>query len=301
MNCTHANGCCARHPRACEVSPDVACVWYHRNVTSYTCAGWAVDRRIAPISRSADSSQLDFSLFGRNVYFVGDSMSMQHFHAFACHVGADIPTAPLDIMQPFEGSTCAATRSRPAERVCHVRAGGNASWTSGRACAQLAPLIRRGDIVIANEGLWHRGQGRSGEVEEEVRLVRELGLGLAALHAKGAALLWRETTAQHFSTLSGQYHKPAGCQGKACGTKCQAVRNEFVQRAINTLVNRALEAMSVPVLPVFESSLRMWADHVEHRGTSPLRKSTALDCTHFCEPSPLFASTDLTLRILSAS
>ena len=106
-----------------------------------------------------------------------------------------------------------------------------------------------------------------------------------ALRRRGAAVLWRETAAQHFErTPTGQY-KP-GCKID-CGGGCSKVSNPEPLGALNAEVNRRIGALGVPILPVWARSLELWREHVGRR-SAYVQQKKILDCTHFCAPSRLF-------------
>ena len=160
--------------------------------------------------------------FNASAYFIGDSMSMQHYHTFACQLHADVPAHPMPEVASLEGSTCSVRRDCRPGRVCHVRASGaNTSLAASVASALLsAGVLSRGDLVVANEGLWHRAlhrEGWSGELQH----LRAMQRPLCEMQRRGVVPLWRETTAQHFGTPSGQYW-PTGCKKEQqCGQRCR--------------------------------------------------------------------------------
>lgn len=269
-----------------QVPTDV-CTWYLRS--AHACAG----------RDGLNGTTAALPANNGSFFFVGDSMSLQHFRAAACQMLADVPAPPLAPFSVHEGSTCGERRDGSG-RVCHVRAGANATgWTVGRAIAVLAALVHDGDVIIANEGLWHRAlRHEHSTAASEVAAVRDLARGVDALRGRRVELLWRETTAQHFETPTGQ-HKPSGCaNGRGCGT-CRPVLNSTVQREHNERSNAVVRALGVPIVPIFEASLAMWDEHVARRGSIQHGKTShALDCTHFCEPSRLFTSLTSTSQLV---
>ena len=89
-------------------------------------------------------------------------MSMQHYRAFACQLHAVVPAAGVAEAQRFEDSTCSAHRGG---RICHVRASGPDVSTAMVANA-LLPILAPGDVVVVNEGLWHRALARTNTSRE---------------------------------------------------------------------------------------------------------------------------------------
>ena len=233
-----------------------------------------------------------------SAYFVGDSLTLQHFHAFACGLLADVPAPPLPRDVALESQCVTRRDGADAGRVCQLFAGTALSGVStGAALRNLsrANLLQPGDVVVANEGLWRRAY--SADPFEELSRVRELdGPTVHAIHAAGASLFWRETTAQHFDISPNGLFKPA-CKIEDCG-ECGPVRNVTALVSLNALISAEIEARGVRVLPVFNRSLFMSDQHVARR-SHYVRQKRILDCTHFCAPSPLFSS--LTPMILEAA
>ena len=259
--------------------------------------------------------------FHASAYFVGDSLSLQHMHAFACSLLADVPTRNLTeelARHSTHGieTQCFRRRDGRPGRVCHFKAGELVTEPSAaEACKGLANasgLLGPGDLVVANEGVWRRAFGYSSNQslvwgkEFELSRVREFSARVArSVEAAGATLLWRETAAQHFGrTPTGQYKpgckdgcKPgcprdgsykAGCNPhcKSCG-ECGAIRNAQPLRSLNAEISQMMAALHVRVLPVFERSVGMWDEHVARRSAEMVERNI-LDCTHFCEPVRLF-------------
>ena len=139
-------------------------------------------------------------------------MSMQHYRAFACQLHAVVPAAGVAEAQRFEDSTCSAHRGG---RICHVRASGPDVSTAMVANA-LLPILAPGDVVVVNEGLWHRALART-NTSRELSNARAAVLPMREMLRIGVLAFWRETTAQHFNTRTGQY-KPS--QGAPLGPPC---------------------------------------------------------------------------------
>ena len=117
----------------------------------------------------------------------------------------------------------------------------------------------------------------------------------------GVLAFWRETTAQHFNTRTGQY-KPTGCAGHNCSASCKKVHDPSWATDLNAQVTGVMRAGGIEVLPAFHESLQMWTDHVGRRRVArdgAHSHDAPLDCTHFCEPARLF--TRMTQQIVSLS
>ena len=308
--CTHANGCCSRHPGllACKLvrsSPpplSAVCRLYDES-SRYICDRGAAAQHDEYTNTLATQFAAD-----RSIYFVGDSLSLQHAHAFACALLADEPAGNLSAVFAKHGtsrvdSECWVRRGTRGggggggggggSRVCHVVAGEEISKPStGEACKALgnaSGLLRAGDVVVANEGVWRRAfsfsEAKAGAALELSRVGEFDKATVNALRRRGAAVLWRETAAQHFErTSTGQYK--TGCK-QDCGGGCSRVANPSPLAALNAEVNRLIDALGVPILPAWARSLDLWTEHVGRRSMHVQQKNI-LDCTHFCAPSRLF-------------
>ena len=284
---------------AAENSPKCA---HYGSTSRYMCDGGS-----DYASRSQFDAVLGPDVFAnRSAYFVGDSMALQHMHAFACALRADVPSgnltaalkrAAVNASRVGDTNQCFVRRSgRGGGRVCQVTAGSVfTGWSVGEACRALTGLLAPGDVVIANEGLWWRAftfnTPEADGYAREMKRIRELDAEvIRGIRAAGAVLLWRETSAQHFDrTPTGQYK--TGCVND-CG-HCRPVQTPQPLRRRNHDINRYFRGLNVSVLETFEASLKMWNEHVARR--SRVLPKGLLDCTHFCAPSPIF--TALTPRI----
>ena len=117
-HCTVASGCCARHPHACRIALNKTrplAVW-QRAPRSVAGAGAPVRQQATNASRcvhyddgrkfSCDLAGKDYhepmapvdvdvdpflrAMHGRTVYFVGDSLTRQHFASFCCLIRAEV-------------------------------------------------------------------------------------------------------------------------------------------------------------------------------------------------------------------
>ena len=62
------------------------------------------------------------------------------------------------------------------------------------------PFLRAGDVVILGGGIWYR----AGSVEKEAGVAATITPEVtAAARRRGVALLWMETSAQHFPSADG--------------------------------------------------------------------------------------------------
>ena len=119
--------------------------------------------------------------------------------------------------------------------------------------------------------------------------------------------------AQHFATPTGQHRTVCNQKNKLCGQNgqkaceksdvcahmtCVEVRDPAPLRTLNTRVTGVMRAAAISVLPAFEASLRAWGSHTAR---VPYARAQ-LDCTHFCEPAPIFQLlTSVTLVYLQNS
>ena len=190
-------------------------------------------------------------------------------------------------------TTCAMRRqdAQPG-RVCFLQAGERLDEPSAASVCKMLSLsgaLHAGDIVVANEGLWHRAFDKDGAAREMERVgeFAHHGSCVPRLRSLGVRLLWRETSAQHFSrSPTGQYK--AGCKVAGCGS-CGPIADTVPLEALNAAVTTRMQSVGVPVLPLFAATLPLWDAHVIRR-SAYVQQWHILDCTHFCEPNTIFTA-----------
>ena len=121
-------------------------------------------------------------------------------------------------------SSCVKRRDGEPGRICHLDAGAALSIPSTSAALRTlarSRLLRKGDIVVANEGVWRRAFNSNATegIRQELSRVRQLDAATVReiREEAGAVLLWRETAAQHFDrSATGKYK--TGCRSYSCGS-----------------------------------------------------------------------------------
>ena len=263
---------------------------FHTSASRYLCES-SLQAPIVLMNATAASEMLG----SRSVYFVGDSLSSQHFHAFACelHMDREVQAhSTQDLSTVGLQATCAMRRSNQPGRLCHISAGNGLQEASSAAVCRIlstSGTLRKGDVVVANEGVWRRAFDGDGAVHELQRVgeFADPGSCVGILRSLGVRLLWRETAAQHFDrTLTGQY-KP-GCKIARCG-RCGRIMNTTSLLVLNAAVTSRMQSLGVPVLPFFAPTLPLWDAHVARLSLS-VRQAQILDCTHWCEPNAIFTA-----------
>ena len=249
------------------------------------------------------------------MYFVGDSFSEQHARDTACTLRAWHPSSTR-----IPAAKCyrAVTREDTADselggigRVCYVQAAKGYADRSTRAAyrdMQASGELRPDSVVIVNEGVWFRverdlppnataagGSGGGSGADETVVEVARASAWHDVLLDKEMTLVWRETAAQHFHTARGTGMWPgrAGLTNERLPKyKCEPIQKDEQARRVAE-VNQALPPF-MHVLPLFGASLDGWRSHIE-RHTPHGRSTRGRDCTHYCEPSPLFEGANAAL------
>jgi hypothetical protein len=99
-------------------------------------------------------------------------------------------------------------------------------------------------------------------------------------------LLWRETTPQHFPTISGTFEKDnmKKCH-RVSETNCKAIISKSrpgSKQKFNDLSNPRVQAAGIPIVEVFDVMKPFWFLHQDCIGGE-----TAPDCTHSPLTSPL--------------
>jgi hypothetical protein len=80
-------------------------------------------------------------------------------------------------------------------------------------------------------------------------------------------------------------------------SRCAPVSDPASLRHKTEEVNKLLRSMNVAVLPAFEESLLHAHGHIGLVSTARgARDASSFDCTHLCEPAPLFDRLNVRLR-----
>ena len=270
-------------------------------------------------------ASLDVSRFRRAfatsaLFFVGDSFTEQHMRATACALRAwnatetFIPAAKCFLNMNFHDiAQVEEDEGRGVARVCYVQAG--KGWQDRTTVEAFHAIERsgelsKGSVLIVNEGLWYRVErGNSSAAANlsasmrhgELERARAWGrVDLAALDRRAVRVVWRETSAQHFRTprATGMWPGRPGLINlhlpkEPCRPLAPTELRGGEQRRRADDVNRALPS-AVRVLPLFNASAAGWRSHIE-RHTPHGRSIRGRDCSHFCEPSPLFEEANAAL------
>ena len=144
-------------------------------------------------------------------------------------------------------------------------------------------LVRRGDVVVFNEGLWHNNKTRTNENLRSI--LDDLKKGHAirtALADRGVGLVWREVSPQHFASPDGSF--PNGQLAWYAGQRCAPLESVSLHEARRSALLSSLESEGLPVIRIWNLTRSQWDVHLERR-TKHVQKKGAADCTHFCEPS----------------
>lgn len=325
-----------------EVYLAPSCHLYSTSDGKYSCQLWdrnrtliypAEERDLAlgHVNRVAERALLTAVLADmRSFYFIGDSLSGQHFRAFAClaMVSMRVPTtlSPPSGDQAYPHADCFyrtgtsdVLNGSETSSICHVSAGhtnaaGTSRWRSSAAMLDTlaARWLRRGDVVILNEGAHHRSAMVDDDkaLASELDRVRELNRSLLhELSGRGVHLFWRSTFAQHFDTPTGGWtervsHRPSPAQHSTDGRLCHPLNASSLGGASlrradalsRDVIASASEGSGMEPLDGFAHSIDLWRAHCEMSTPYARRRAhvhgfgNGYDCTHWCEPSLLFAA-----------
>ena len=256
--------------------------------------------------RRADALARAFA--NRTTYFVGDSLSNQHWKDTICALLAppvggkllelDAATATGAELDTYVvGHRCRVVRlprARAASTLCHLTAGtvGGAAPTRAPPDARADELLRagaarrRGDAFVLNDGLWY-GEAEAAEVARLDALAARLARAESAIgglaRARAASVVWREVTPQAFADHPRGAHAPRSVRdGRACARPADGERGARRLGALRALSRR------VEVALVWELAVSQWDAHIETR--SEHARARGLDCTHYCEPSGVLAA-----------
>ena len=142
------------------------------------------------------------------------------------------------------------------------------------------PFLRAGDVVILGGGIWYR----AGSVEKEAGVAATITPEVtAAARRRGVALLWMETSAQHFPSADGfgGYGEDNAARKRGCTPLKSTGYRMLEARASATAA--ALRRSGVAIVSSMRASWRAYDQHLANK-TAHIRR-IGFDCTHFCTPS----------------
>ena len=153
------------------------------------------------------------------------------------------------------------------------------------------PFLRAGDVVILGGGIWYR----AGSVEKEAGVAATITPEVtAAARRRGVALLWMETSAQHFPSADGRFKGPGywyggyGNDDAARKRGCTPLKSTGYRmlEARASATAAALRRSGVAIVSSMRASWRAHDQHLANKTAHIKRKAArGFDCTHFCTPS----------------
>jgi hypothetical protein len=240
------------------------------------------------IGRAPDRSSLEplEPLAGRTIVFMGDSLTRQHFIATACRLRLDhaLLHFAADFMDKerkkgaYLRSASATFRASSATFTLRLDADEHDVGLEAYVAARCADL-RRGDVVVINEGAHYRHTPDT--YGKRVRSALRVTANCTPL------VIWRETAANHFK--DGKWHGQHHCHDRtAQQDRRVSGPGSETYPVLNALANAAAEENGIPILRVYKDSLAAGA--LAHIGGS--------DCLHWCLPGvPDLWATELLSKI----
>ena len=226
------------------------------------------------IGRAPNRSSLEplESLAGRNLVFMGDSLTRQHFIATACRLRLD--HALLHFAADFKDhesskgaylrSASATFRASNATFTLRLDKDEHDAGLEAYVAARCADL-RRGDVLVINEGAHY--SATPGAYGERVRSALRVAANCTPL------VLWRETAATHFR--DGKWHGQGKCYDRTARQDRRA-SGPGTYPALNALANAAADEHDIPILRVYKDSLAAGAAaHIDGENHA---------CLHWCLP-----------------
>ena len=252
-------------------------------------------------------------LAGRNVVFLGDSLSRQHFMATVFYLIGPLfdgppknrattaqlpprrPSTPIHRIEALGdlARECVALPFGPHRtELCFISPAGlrqmrlhTIASASTLTRASEAGWLGAHDFLVANLGL-HHGRQAWENVSHAISAFADAFEALPS--AVRPALIWRETSPQHFRTPHGWFEGTGeAVHGSRWGCEPLQEPTSPAHDYFNNLSTPILAALAqrVPrvwLLRIWAESAPRWQDHFGHGPTRALR--SMLDCTHFCLP-----------------
>ncbi|CAL5221674.1 g3905 [Coccomyxa viridis] len=300
------------HCRHCNSNAPWAkfCSWDFSKFSNFrgpVCPDWLQEQLLSWMIESAERGRPGFKemltltpcdLFslvrGRTMWLMGDSMMQEFMKAIMCFMVEfwDIERRPqppikphsepyIDFEWPLQGWCIDLPQN---SRICLLRAN-----TADQMLDTVIPAfpklgVKIDDVVVANFAMWHNTEdyyyGNMSRFREHVWFnLRDLPL-----------FLWRDSSVQHFDTLTGDYVWPT--RTNSC-VPFQEVAldnqnhlqswNPYLNDVVgggwrNKLAYLGLTDLQMPIIHTWNVSLNMWNYHTNYREEPG-------DCTHMCHPS----------------
>lgn len=254
---------------------------------------------LSQLHASASHALRRLARAGTSFYFVGDSVTAQHFRSVACALGI-LAVANTSLASDWKCFTCLASPV-VRSRICFTHGGSRVRTRHGTyaelpviskqgSFTQLivSRILTAGDILLLNEGVHFRHFPQPApQLDPETRRINEIASGHSVLEGamkQGARVIWREVLAQHFNTSQGLFPSsnatseqveqcvphasasPAAPDGGTSDASLHAKR-PFSSMLEKTLwLNGVLQAAlpNLTILPAFAASA---AEHGRHFGT----------------------------------
>eukprot|EP00667_Euglena_gracilis_P017882 EG_transcript_18909 len=267
---------------ACPVEmTSTSCYWHN-----YSRA-WDLEHRPLPeASRPFSVSEFEELIRCRTVLFLGDSVALQFWQAVTCLM--PLTNARIDVqwLQPFNDKICpfgphhcfiaggCVSFPNISSRLCYVN--DIHFWNASQLLLSLG--LTEDSIVVANTGLHFIGPKP---------LLHTVAAFLRAFHNPNTTqkscptIVWFESIAQHFPEASGYYD----IRHYKKYRHCSPVDAEKAARLDwrNLVLEDLLRGAGIPILRLWNLTVRMWDAHVVFSGRTDLGYKA--DCTHFCVPS----------------
>lgn len=249
---------------------------------------------LEPAQMDAKVGAIAKALAGRVIFFLGDSLSLEHWLAAVCWFGTvgrlgeverpDMRFVHLSRVKDRSGwAQCVTTASRMQLCYSHCSEAAlidavNGTWPPMRTA-----------IIVANYGILGFDTPR-----DLLRQITRAYLdALASIPAHWRpTFVWRETSPQHFNTTKGDgTWSPKHWQRRHMGRLCAPIEPARLSNVSNEASLPLVRAAGVEILGgVWTSSASRWGDHLGWTSMSdddvPLRPGQKteyhLDCTHYC-------------------
>ena len=238
---------------------------------------------------------------GATIYFIGDSVTLQHSVDFACRLASIARVVRADVSRQPKGSWCNVAnvcgRKRDVDGFDGI-ANMNITFDSPDVLdngtgntginvvaakedmgqvhlTQLLNMGKKDDVFVLNQGLHYLLPLKN---ENQEKLLWQWNQTVPALQSameRGSRLVWRETSAVHFNTIDGYWSQEVYRSQRDHSAQCvpsSALNAAASRERTNGIIIPFIKSLGIPILQTWEASFLL---------PSMCHVGEGVDCLHF--------------------